>query len=239
MRLDRFLANKSIGTRKTCKQIINKMRVKVNGVVTTKNDMNITSSDIIEVDDKVIENDPYLTILLNKPSGYICSTKDEGYISVMKLIPKMYHKTLRIVGRLDVDTSGLLLLTDNGILNARLNLPKYHIPKKYLVRVNHLLKEELVEIFKVGNIDIGRGEKVTTALLKIIDPYNCEITIFEGKYHEIKRLFGKYHYDVISLKRIEYDFLQLDVEEGKYRKLTKEEYSRLLEDVKLNSGEYQ
>ena len=239
MRLDRFLANKSIGTRKTCKQIINKMRVKVNGVVTTKNDMNITSSDIIEVDDKVIENDPYLTILLNKPSGYICSTKDEGYISVMKLIPEMYHKTLRIVGRLDVDTSGLLLLTDNGILNARLNLPKYHIPKKYLVRVNHLLKEELVEIFKVGNIDIGRGEKVTTALLKIIDPYNCEITIFEGKYHEIKRLFGKYHYDVISLKRIEYDFLLLDVEEGKYRKLTKEEYNRLLEDVKLNSGEYQ
>ena len=239
MRLDRFLANKSIGTRKTCKQIINKMRVKVNGVVTTKNDMNITSSDIIEVDDKVIENDPYLTILLNKPSGYICSTKDEGYISVMKLIPEMYHKTLRIVGRLDVDTSGLILLTDNGMLNARLNLPKYHIPKKYLVRVNHLLKEELVEIFKVGNIDIGRGEKVTTALLKIIDSYNCEITIFEGKYHEIKRLFGKYHYDVISLKRIEYDFLQLDVEEGKYRKLTKEEYSRLLEDVKLNSGEYQ
>lgn len=238
MRLDRFLANRNIGTRKTCKQIINQLRVKVNGQITTKNDMNITSNDIVELDNKIIKNESNLTIMLNKPSGYICSTCDERYISVMKLIPIEYQKRLRIVGRLDVDTTGLLLLTDNGVLNSRLASPKYQIPKTYYVKVNHLLKEELISIFKQGNIDIGRGEKVSKALLNIIDEYSCEITIFEGKYHEIKRLFGKYSYDVIKLKRIKFDFLSLDVEEGKHRILTSDEYSRLLQDVKLNVGDY-
>ena len=238
MRLDKFLANKNIGTRKTCKQIINKLRVKVNGAITTKNDMQITSDDIVEVDNKVIENESYVTLLLNKPEGYICSTIDEKYPSVMNLIPKEYQKTLRIVGRLDVDTTGLLLLTDNGVLNARLASPKFNIPKTYKVRVNHLLKKELVDVFLKGNIDIGRNEVVTKAILKIIDDYNCEITIFEGKYHEIKRLFGKFSYDVISLERIKFSFLELDVEKGKYRKLDKNQYKKLLQDVKLNVEDY-
>ena len=238
MRLDRFLANKNIGTRKSCKQIINKLRVKVNGVVTTKNDMQITSDDVVEVDNKVIENESFVTILLNKPSGYICSTLDENYPSVMNLVPSVYKKRLRIVGRLDVDTTGLLLLTDNGVLNSRLASPKYNIPKTYKVRLNHLLKEELVDIFLKGNIDIGKGEVVSKAILKIIDEYNCEITIFEGKYHEIKRLFGKYNYDVISLERIKFSSLSLDVEIGKCRKLDKNEYINLLQDVKLNVEDY-
>lgn len=238
MRLDRFLANKNIGTRKTCKQIINKLRVKVNGNLTTKNDMQISSSDIVEVDGKIIENDEFITIMLNKPSGYISSIIDERYPSVLNLIPSEYRKKVRIVGRLDVDTTGLLLLTDNGVLNSRLASPKYNIPKTYKVRLNHILKKELVDIFSKGNIDIGKGEKVNKAILEIVDDYNCYITIYEGKYHEIKRLFGKYSYDVISLERIKFASLSLDIEVGKYRKIEKEEYISLLNDVKLNVEDY-
>ena len=237
MRLDRFLSNKNFGSRKKCKQIILNLRVKVNGKLTTKNDLDIKPSDIIELDNSIIPNDEYNVIMLNKPQNYICSLNDEGYTSAIKLIPTIYQKEFRMVGRLDVDTTGLLLFTNNGILNARLTHPKYNVKKKYLVEVNHILKEELVNIFKVGNIDIGKNEITKSAILEILTPYKCYLTIQEGKYHEIKRLFGKFSYDVIKLQRVEFAFLKLDVEEGKYRLLTEKEYNMLLESVNLRGNE--
>ena len=237
MRLDRFLSNKNFGSRKKCKQIILNLRVKVNGKLTTKNDLDIKPSDIIELDNVIVPNDKYNVIMLNKPQNYICSLNDEGYTSAIKLIPTIYQKEFRMVGRLDVDTTGLLLFTNNGILNARLTHPKYNVKKKYLVEVNHILKEELVNIFKVGNIDIGKNEITKSAILEILTPYKCYLTIQEGKYHEIKRLFGKFSYDVIKLQRVEFAFLKLDVEEGKYRLLTEKEYNMLLESVNLRGNE--
>lgn len=167
----------------------------------------------------------------------MCSMKDENYPSVMNLIPDLYRKRVRMVGRLDQDTTGLLILTDNGIMNARLAHPKTKVEKTYLATVNHILRPTLVELFN-HEIDIGRGEIAAPSKLEIIDEYHAYLTVCEGKYHEVKRLFGHFNYDVIELKRVAFGPLKLgDLEESSIRVLTEEEVDSLLEVTKLKKGE--
>ena len=233
MRLDRFLSQQGLGTRKGVKKIINACRVKVNNRIVTDNTIYIYGDDIITVDDKQIENLPYITILLNKPEGYISSLIDETYPSILNLIPERYKKRVKIVGRLDADTPGLILLTDNGVVNARLTNPNDHIQKRYKVIVNHILKPSLVDIFS-SPIDIGRNEVVQPDKLEIVDEYTAYLTIHDGKYHEVKRLFGKFSYDVVSLERVNLATLSLgDLKRGEWRLIQGEEYLSLLSSVHL------
>jgi 16S rRNA pseudouridine516 synthase len=233
MRLDRFLSLQGFGSRRTVKKFIREMRVKVNGEVVSLYDGEIRGGDKIELDGKEIPNLSYITLLMNKPENYMCSSIDEIYPSVMNLLSPLYRKRVRIVGRLDADTTGLLLFTDNGILNSRLANPRYEVPKTYAVEVNHLLKPELPGIFEKPQ-DIGKGEVTSGAKLVIQDEYHALITVREGKYHEIKRLFGKFNYDVIKLKRITLGPLTLgDLKEGESRLLTEKEYDDLLAYVHL------
>lgn len=233
MRLDRFLANAGLGSRKACKKIVRKDVVKINGTRVTDGQITISGSDVIEVNGKIIENKPFITLMLNKPEGYMCSMIDENYPSVMNLIPERYKKSVRMVGRLDQDTTGLLLLTDNGILNARLAHPKTKIEKTYLATVNHILRPTLVELFN-KDIDIGRGEIAKPSKLEIIDEYRAYITVTEGKYHEVKRLFGHFNYDVVELKRVKLGLIKLgDLKEGEYRELTDDETDALLIAAKM------
>ncbi len=238
MRLDRFLSMNGFASRSGSKKIINQQRVKVNGVITTVNDMQISGNDIITVDDIEVENIPYITLILNKPEGYMCSMIDEKYPSVMHLIPENYQKRVRMVGRLDADTTGLLILTDNGVLNSRLANPKYAVEKTYEVTVNHILKEDLIEIFKAGNIDLGRDEFSSSAKLVIHDDYHASLTIHEGKYHEVKRLFKRFDYEVINLKRVKFGPLELgDIPLGEYRRIDEEEYQALLDITNMKKEE--
>lgn len=238
MRLDRFLSMNGFASRSGSKKIINQQRVKVNGVITTVNDMQISGNDIITVDDIEVENIPYITLILNKPEGYMCSMIDEKYPSVMHLIPENYQKRVRMVGRLDADTTGLLILTDNGVLNSRLANPKYAVEKTYEVSVNHELKEDLIEIFKAGNIDLGRDEFSSSAKLVIHDDYRASLTIHEGKYHEVKRLFKRFDYEVMSLKRVKFGPLELkDIPIGQYRRIDEEEYQALLDITNMKKEE--
>ncbi len=238
MRLDRFLSMNGFASRSGSKKIINQQRVKVNGVITTVNDMQISGNDIITVDDIEVENIPYITLILNKPEGYMCSMIDEKYPSVMHLIPDNYQKRVRMVGRLDADTTGLLILTDNGVLNSRLANPKYAVEKTYEVTVNHILKEDLIEIFKAGNIDLGRDEFSSSAKLVIHDDYHASLTIHEGKYHEVKRLFKRFDYEVINLKRVKFGPLELgDIPLGEYRRIDEEEYQALLDITNMKKEE--
>lgn len=233
MRLDRFLANAGLGSRKACKKIVRKDVVKINGTRVTDGQITISGSDVIEVNGKIIENKPFITLMLNKPEGYMCSMIDENYPSVMNLIPERYKKSVRMVGRLDQDTTGLLLLTDNGILNARLAHPKTKIEKTYLATVNHILRPTLVDLFN-KDIDIGRGEIAKPSKLEIIDEYRAYITVTEGKYHEVKRLFGHFNYDVVELKRVKLGPIKLgDLKEGEYRELTDDETDALLIAAKM------
>lgn len=233
MRLDRFLSMRGIDSRKSIKKVIKDGRVEVDGKVVYDFAMEIHGNNRIVLDGKEVENEPYVTLMMNKPEGYMSSMIDERYPSVMNLVPDIYRKRVRLVGRLDNDTTGLLLLTDNGILNARLANPKHGIKKTYFVEVNHLLKPALEEAVKEP-IDIGKGEVAHVDELRILDEYHAEITVHEGKYHEIKRIFGKFSYDVIKLKRIRFGDLELgDLELGKCRLLTKDEYGKLLQSVNM------
>ena len=238
MRLDRFLSMNGFASRSGSKKIINQQRVKVNGVITTVNDLQISGNDIITVDDIEVENIPYITLILNKPEGYMCSMIDEKYPSVMHLIPENYQKRVRMVGRLDQDTTGLLILTDNGVLNSRLANPKYAVEKTYEVTVNHPLKQDLIEIFKVGNIDLGRDEFSSTAKLEIHDDYHAALTIHEGKYHEVKRLFKRFDYEVVKLQRVRFGPLNLgDIPLGQFRRINEDEYQNLLDLTNLKKEE--
>lgn len=237
MRLDRFLANSGLGSRKACKKIIRNNDIRVNGIRVTDGEMLISGTDKIEVNGKEIPNSPFVTLMINKPSGYMCSMIDENYPSVMNLIPDLYRKRVRMVGRLDQDTTGLLLLTDNGILNARLAHPKTKVEKTYLVKVNHLLRPTLVDLCN-QELDIGRGEIAAPSKLEIIDEYHAYLTVHEGKYHEVKRIFGHFNYDVEELKRVRFGPIKLgDLKEREIRVLNEEEVDKLLLATGMKKGE--
>lgn len=237
MRLDRFLSAHGFGSRKASKKVLKNNIIMVNGQLVKDYTMQIKGRDVITVNDKVIPNTPYTTLMINKPAGYMCSMKDENYPSVMNLIPEEYRARVRMVGRLDQDTTGLLLLTDNGVLNARLMHPKTMVEKTYFVTVNHILRPTLVDLMNQP-LDIGRGEITRPAKLEIIDEYHAYLTVSEGKYHEVKRIFGHFSYDVIELKRVRVGTIQLgDLKEGETRFITEEEYDSLLKITHLNKEE--
>lgn len=237
MRLDCYLSRNGYGSRKEVKDLVKKHLVKINDLICVNSSFKVKENDIIKVDDVIIEDLTNNVLMINKPTGYISSLVDERYPSIMNLIDSKYHKLYRLVGRLDYDTTGLLLLTDNGVLNQRLTSPTYEIKKTYEVEVNHLLKDELINSFSLPN-DIGKGEITKPAILKIIDNYHALITITEGKYHEIKRLFGKYNYDVLSLNRITFGPLSLNnLKIGEYRKLNSNELQDLFKAVNLKYGD--
>lgn len=238
MRLDRFLSIHGYGSRRASKKVLRHFEVKVNGQTVSDYATQVTGKDVIEVDGKVIPNASYVVLMLNKPSGYMCSMKDENYPSVMRLIPEEYRSRMRMVGRLDQDTTGLLLLTDNGVLNARLASPKTQVEKKYYVTVNHILRPTLVDLMN-QDLDIGRGEIAKPSKLEILDEYHAYLTVKEGKYHEVKRIFGHFSYDVVELKRVSLGPVVLgDLEEGKTRLLSQEEMDSLLEAAHLKKEEF-
>jgi 16S rRNA pseudouridine516 synthase len=237
MRLDRFLSVHGYGSRRASKKVLKNNSITVNGVIVKDYTMQIKGDDVIIVNGKVIPNTPYIAMIINKPSGYLCSMKDENYLSVMNLIPEEYHSRMRMVGRLDQDTTGLLILTDNGVLNARLAHPKTQVEKTYYVTVNHILRPTLVDLMN-QEIDIGRGEIARPSKLEILDEYHAYLTVSEGKYHEVKRIFGHFSYDVVDLKRVRFGPIQLgELEEGKIRILSQEEYESLLEITHLKKEE--
>ena len=233
MRLDRFLSLHGFSSRKQAKKIVRDGRIQIDGVVCMDYTRSIDGTNKVFFDGKEIESLPYVTFMMNKPEGYQSSMIDERYPSVMNLVPDQYRKRVRLVGRLDSDTTGLLLLTDNGILNSRLANPKHGVPKTYEVLVNHILRPDLAERCKEP-LDIGRGEIAHVDELEVLDESHARITVHEGKYHEIKRIFGKFGYDVLELKRIRLGPLSLgDLEKGQCRLLTEEEYDSLLSLVRL------
>ncbi len=237
MRLDRFLSVHGFGSRRSSKKVLKNNSILVNGQLVKDYTMQIKGDDVITVNGKVIPNTPYIAMILNKPSGYMCSMKDENYPSAMNLIPEEYRGRMRMVGRLDQDTTGLLILTDNGVLNARLAHPKTAVEKTYYVSVNHILRPTLVDLMN-REIDIGRNEIARPSKLEILDEYHAYLTVSEGKYHEVKRIFGHFNYDVVELKRVRFGPIELgSLKEGDIRILSEEEYDSLLSITHLKKEE--
>ncbi len=229
IRLDKFLSNSNFGTRKHTKKMIKNGLVTLNDKVIKVPDLCFDpSSTTVKVDGEEVKYFNHIYLMINKPKNYLCSVLDEeGYESVLNLLDPIYQKRAKLVGRLDVDTTGLLLLTDDGKLNNRLIHPHHMIEKEYEVTLNHEVPISLVEEFNKP-IDIGQGEIASPSTLKDLEGNKCHIILKEGKYHEIKRLFKVFHLEVVELKRVRLSFLTLgNLKLGKCRELDEEEIMKL------------
>ncbi|MDJ1152695.1 pseudouridine synthase [Macrococcus caseolyticus] len=228
MRLDKFLGNHGFGTRKEVKLLVKRGAVKVNDVVVKKSDIKIVpENDTVTVYNEVVMYEPFVYIMLNKPAGYISSTKDYKDETVLELIEGFEHYELHPVGRLDKDTEGLLILTNDGQFSHDVLSPRKHVNKTYFARVDGYVTDDTVELFKAG-ITLDDGYKAMPAELQVISAREIseiELVIQEGKFHQVKRMFKAVDMTVIYLKRIKMGGLPLDesLTPGAYRKLTLEE----------------
>ncbi|MGW9857010.1 16S rRNA pseudouridine516 synthase [Staphylococcus hominis] len=228
MRLDKFLSNMGVGTRTEVKQLLKKNHVKVNDVIEKSPKVKVNpDNDVITVDGKVIKYINYVYIMLNKPKGYVSATYDEINKTVIDLITEYQHLDIFPVGRLDKDTEGLLLITNDGQFNHHLMSPSKHVSKTYKVVSKYPIKNEDIIAFKNG-IELSDG-KVKPAQLEKLDHNVSLVTIYEGKYHQVKRMFHSIDNEVLELKRLKISNLTLDenLKSGEYRLLTSEELKLL------------
>lgn len=228
MRLDRYVTYSGIGTRRNVKKTIRRGHIKVNSELVFDPSFSVDENkDQVYYDDQLLDYQEYRYVLLYKPKGYISSTiKERNYPPVTDLVADLGYRNLAPVGRLDCDTTGLLLLTNDGKLAHQLLAPKFHVDKSYLVETDYPIPSDLKEKFSKG---IKVLDYVTLpAKLEILEPTKAIITLHEGKYHQIKRMFLTCGCKVINLHRLTFAFLTLDgLKEGAYRLLTKEEVERL------------
>lgn len=228
MRLDKFLANMGVGTRSEVKQLLKKGAVKVNQNIVKLPKLRVNpNSDEIMVNDEVVSYIDKVYIMLNKPKGYISATEDELHPTIIDLIPEYAHLNIFPVGRLDKDTEGLLLVTNDGQFNHEVMNPNKHVSKTYEVYSKHPITQFDIDKFKSG-IELSDG-KLKPAILKKVDDYVSHVTIYEGKYHQVKRMFHSIENEVLELKRIKIAQLELDhnLDLGSYRLLTQLDFDNL------------
>lgn len=233
IRLDKYLADMGCGTRQEVKKLIRQGRITIDGEIVKKPDVKIDASKVC-VDGKEVGYVSYEYYMLHKPGGVISATEDRHAKTVVDLIQDKKRKDLFPVGRLDKDTEGLLLITNDGALAHRLLSPKKHVDKCYYAKVSGRVTEKDAQVFSLG-VNIGSKEKpevTMPAKLEIIkssDISEIRLTIQEGKFHQVKRMFQAVEKEVLYLKRERMGTLVLDetLSPGEYRSLTDEEIKKL------------
>ena len=233
-RLDKVLSNLGYGTRKEIKQVVRKGFVEVNGEIVKDSGMQVDpEADKIFINGEEIFYRKYIYLMMNKPDGVVSATfdnRDETVIDLLEIDHQVFDPFP--VGRLDKDTVGLLFLTNDGELNHRLISPKWKVDKVYYAKINARVTDKDVKRFKEG-ITLDDGYVCKEAILEILSTSDEEsevkITIQEGKFHQVKRMFEAVNKKVTYLKRIEFGTIKLDedLEEGEYRELTEEEIAIL------------
>lgn len=225
VRLDKFLSHMGYGTRNEVKNIIKNGWVTIDGETIKKADFQVKEDQTVYVDDVPVSYVRYEYYILNKPAGYVSATEDNVYPTVMELIPSI-RNDLYPVGRLDLDTEGLLLVCNDGQLTHELLSPKKHVLKKYYVEFEGTLPENAIDIF-AQPMDLD--DFVTKpAQLEVLDQDKAYLTISEGKFHQVKRMFQKVGCEVTYLQRVCFGPLELkDLEIGQARVLTPEEIELL------------
>ena len=243
MRLDKYLADMGAGSRSQVKQLIKKGAVRINGKTANDPGAAVTGADTVECNGAVISYRDHFYFMLNKPAGVITATEDDRQKTVLDLFPENIRKRLFPVGRLDKDTVGLLLITDDGALAHRLLAPKSHVDKVYLAGTDLPVTEEDVKQFAKGltltdgtelmpaGLEIWTGDVKAESFGKLItktsetNGHLSLVTIREGKFHQIKRMFEACGKKVVYLKRLSMGSLTLDpaLLEGEWRELTGEE----------------
>jgi 16S rRNA pseudouridine516 synthase len=234
MRIDKMLANLGFGSRKEVKGLLKKGAVKVNGEMVKDAKEHIDpNKDKVTINDQEVVYKEFIYLMMNKPAGVISATednRDETVIDLLELEDQVYEPFP--VGRLDKDTEGLLLITNDGQLAHRLLSPKKHVPKMYFAVIEGEVSEEDVQAFRKG-VTLDDGYETKPGELTILKSglmSDIELTITEGKFHQVKRMFQAVGKRVVYLKRMTMGPLKLDetLELGEYRELTDEEIEELM-----------
>ena len=233
MRLDKFLSVSAVASRTDAKRAISKGGVTVNGVVAKKSDMNIDeNSDSVVYCGMPVVYKKYEYVLLNKPEGYVSATDDPKEKTVLDLLPaQLQKKGVFPCGRLDKNTLGLMLLTNNGELSHRILSPKNHVEKKYYFKARSSMSKSDAKRFEAG-VTLDDGYVTKPAKIELFESADEGIiTLDEGKYHQIKRMLGALNNKIIYLERITFGPLHLDesLSRGEWRYLTEEEIALLKE----------
>ncbi|WP_115249246.1 16S rRNA pseudouridine(516) synthase RsuA [Avibacterium avium] len=230
MRLDKFLAEQTGLTRSQANKTLRQSAVQINGKIEKSGATKVSAEDEIYFDGERLtwfEAGHY--IMLNKPQGYVCSNDDGDYPTIYQFFDYPLAGKLHSAGRLDVDTTGLVLLTDDGQWSHRITSPKHHCEKTYLVTLADPVENHYQQACAEGILLRGEKHPTKPAKLEIIDDYNVNLTLSEGRYHQVKRMFAALGNKVIGLHRWKIGDVVLDeqLEEGGYRPLSAEELNAL------------
>lgn len=224
-RLDRFISQKMKINKRDVKLILAQKRVAVDGVIATDVQQIIHSFSKVEFDGISLQNKQACYLMLNKPLGVVSATRDELHKTVIDLLDHPLKESLHIAGRLDLNSTGLLLLTNDSHWSRQLMHPLHNKTKTYLVTTQNPIKTEYIEAFDTGLYFPFEGITTKPVKLTIKDLYTAELTLTEGKYHQIKRMFGRFQNPVISIHRTAIGHISLDPSllPGQFRVLDSDE----------------
>lgn len=228
LRLDKLLSDSGLWSRKEAKQLLKQGRVQVDGTVERAPERKVHPETVqVTVDGQPVGWSEFHYIMMNKPAGVLTATEDRRQKTVLDLLPPEYGK-LFPVGRLDKDTEGLLLLTDDGALAHRLLSPRYHVDKVYLAEIDGETDEADAEAFEAG-MTLEDGTQCLPAGLKSLGRGRCLVTLREGKFHQVKRMLAQRGKPVLHLKRLSMGEVRLDeaLKPGEFRPLTALELQNL------------
>ena len=234
MRLDKYLKKNGYGTKEVIHHFIQEGKVMVNGKVISDFHLQLEENDVISISNDIKKYKDHYYLILNKPIDYVSARNDKTNQTILSLLPSFYDKsTMNIVGRLDKDVTGLILLTNDSKLYKRIIEPSREIEKVYLVSFSgnhHLINKDYS-----NGLSYSNGTKTKPFVLEFLDDNNAKITLHEGKYHEIKKIFNELNLFVLSIHRIKISTINLgDLKEGCYRELLKEEIDSLKEALQLS-----
>ena len=226
MRLDRFLSNLPQLNRQAARQLLASGRVKVDGAVVCDGLCEVSQFSRVEVDNEQLQTGKAARyFMLHKPIGVVSATAHEQHRTVLDLLDEPDKADLHLAGRLDLNTSGLLLITNDGQWSRRLTEPRSRLGKVYRVETEQLITPEYIEVFARGLYFAYEDLTTLPAELVILDSHSALLTLHEGRYHQVKRMFGHFQNKVIGLHRLSMGAIQLDPQlaPGQYRALTEAE----------------
>lgn len=224
MRLDRLIQKSLKLTRRQTRAHLATRSVTVNGIAITSGEEQVGPFDLVQSEDKILQKRLPRYIMMNKPIGVVSATSDMEHQTVIDLIEEDWAPELHLAGRLDRFTSGLMVLTNDSVYSRRITRPESKVPKTYFVSIDTDITPQMITAFEKGMSFAKEGIRTQPAIVDQQSPRDCRLTIFEGKHHQVKRMFLRFGAKVISLHRESIGRLQLGaLEPGAYRELTAEE----------------
>lgn len=228
MRLDRFIQRNTLHGRQSCREVITAGRVKVANQVCRDLHREVDAFTAISLDETVLQQRLARYLMLHKPAGVVSSTEHDEHPTVLDLLPAELRHDLHLAGRLDLKTTGLMLLTNDGTWSRKVTQPEEKIPKVYKVQTKDPVAPQTAEVFSKGIYFATENITTLPARLESIGSHTSRLTIFEGRYHQVKRMFGHLRNEVIGLHREKVGQLSLgDLKPGEFRELSHAEIQHI------------